>query len=77
MIDKEALRATALQDSEAYETKKRFGLFSHPISTAIGDDGPYKTKLRIFSITQIPRILMGNPLLSLVISSQDHAEQAK
>ncbi len=27
-------------------TKRRFGLFSQPISTAIGDDGAYKTKLR-------------------------------
>lgn len=34
-------------------TKQRFGLFSQPISTAIGDDGPYKAKLRIFYIIQI------------------------
>lgn len=47
MTDKEALRQTALADSDALGTKQRFGLFSHPISTAIGDDGPYKTKLRI------------------------------
>lgn len=46
MADKEAMRQTALQDSEAFNEKRRFGLFSHPISTAIGDDGPYKTKLR-------------------------------
>lgn len=46
MIDKEGLRQTALIESDAYGTKRRFGLFNQPISTAIGDDGPYKTKLR-------------------------------
>lgn len=46
MTDKEALRQTSLQDSNTYGDKRRFGLFSQPISTAIGDDGPYKTKLR-------------------------------
>lgn len=46
MTDKEALRQTGLNDSNAFGEKRRFGLFSQPISTAIGDDGPYKTKLR-------------------------------
>lgn len=49
MTDKEALRQTALADSEPLGTKQRFGLFSQPISIAIGDDGPYKTKLRIYT----------------------------
>lgn len=38
---------TALADSDILGQKQRFGLFSQPISTAIGDDGPYKSKLRI------------------------------
>lgn len=46
MTDKDALRETSLQDSNAFGEKRRFGLFSQPISTAIGDDGPYKTRLR-------------------------------
>ena len=41
------MRKTALQETENYANKNRFGLFSQPISTAIGDDGPYKTKFRI------------------------------
>lgn len=47
MTDKEALRQTGLNDSNAFGERRRFGLFSQPISTAIGDDGPYKTKLRM------------------------------
>lgn len=50
MIDKEALRQTALQEADSMGTKRRFGLFSQPISTAIGDDGEYKTKQRKESI---------------------------
>jgi hypothetical protein len=40
------MRATALAETDPLGTKQRFGLFSHPISTAIGDDGPYQTSLR-------------------------------
>ena len=47
MNDKEALRKSALQETENYANKNRFGLFSQPISTAIGDDSAYKTKFRI------------------------------
>lgn len=36
-------------------SKQRFGLFSQPISTAIGDDGPYKTKLRKWHNNLDPR----------------------
>ena len=46
MSDKESIRQKALQDSDFIAEKRRFGLFSQPISTAIGDDGPYKTKFR-------------------------------
>ena len=49
-IDKEALRLTHLEQSEAIKDKQRHGFFSVPITNAIGDDGPYKTKLRIFII---------------------------
>lgn len=31
-----------MAETDAFGAKQRFGLFSHPISTAIGDDGPYK-----------------------------------
>ena len=43
---------TAMADSDALGQKQRFGLFSQPISTAIGDDGPYKSKLRMKYKTQ-------------------------
>lgn len=39
------MRSTILQEADTYGSKRRFGLFSSPISTAIGDDGQYKTKL--------------------------------
>jgi len=45
-MDKEALRTKALGDSELNGSKPRFALFSHPITTAVGDDGPYRTKIR-------------------------------
>lgn len=38
----EELRRTILQESDTITFKQRFGLFSQPISTAIGDDGAYK-----------------------------------
>lgn len=37
-------------ETDQLGTKKRFGLFSHPITTAVGDDGPYRQKLRIESL---------------------------
>jgi hypothetical protein len=46
MIDKEALRTTILAETDSLGQKRRFGLFSHPISTAVGDDGEYKIKFR-------------------------------
>jgi hypothetical protein len=47
MSDTEALRQSILQQSDDLGTRKRFGLFSQPISTAVGDNGPYLKKLRI------------------------------
>lgn len=35
-----------LSESELVGSKRRFGLFNQPISTAIGDDSPYLTKIR-------------------------------
>ncbi len=46
MTDNEALRSSILQEVDVMGTKRRFGLFSQPISTAICDDGEYKTRLR-------------------------------
>lgn len=38
---KEAIRDTVHADSFQYGTKARFGLFSQPFSTAIGDTNAY------------------------------------
>lgn len=46
-VDKESLRLTHLQDYENLKDKQRHGFFSVPITTAVGDDGPFKTKIRI------------------------------
>lgn len=48
MSDAETMRQSVLQESDVYGSKRRFGLFSQPISTAVGDDGSYKKKIRIF-----------------------------
>jgi len=45
-IDKDQLRITHLAETDAFSNKPRHGYFSVPISTAIADDGPYRTKLR-------------------------------
>jgi hypothetical protein len=50
MSENEALRATIMQETNGLGDRRRFGLFSSPISTAIGDDGEYKTKLRIYQV---------------------------
>ena len=51
----EALRTTILNEVDPMGSKRRFGLFSSPISTAIGDDGPFKSKLRNTSFIQTPK----------------------
>ena len=40
-MDKELLRTKAIEDSDVISQKPRFGLFSHPLTTAVGDNGPY------------------------------------
>lgn len=44
MADTEALRLSIIQQTDDLGTKKRFGLFSQPISTAVGDNGSYYNK---------------------------------
>ena len=60
MSETEALRATIIQEVDTYGSKRRFGLFSSPISTAIGDDGQYKTRLRIAYDIKILKISKEN-----------------
>ena len=55
MTDQEGLRQTVLQDSDIIASKRRFGLFSHPVSTAIGDNGGYKKKVRTHFLDLDPR----------------------
>jgi hypothetical protein len=38
------LRQSMLLDTELAASKRRFGLFSQPPSTAIGDDSPFKQR---------------------------------
>ena len=61
LVDKESLRVTHLQDYENLKDKRRHGFFSVPITTAVGDDGPFKTKIRILYLTLDPRNEMGKP----------------
>lgn len=65
MSETEALRATIMQETNSLGEKRRFGLFSAPISTAIGDDGQYKTKLRITVTIIDPRNEQGKPQTDL------------
>lgn len=51
---------THLAEADTVKDKKRLGFFSVPISTAIGDDGPYKTRIRKLSDIQILAINRGN-----------------
>lgn len=42
-------------DTEQASSKRRFGLFSQPPSTAIGDDSPFKQKHGIILVIQLGR----------------------
>ena len=44
-----------IKDSENSSKKPRFGLFSQPLTTAVGDDGQYKKKIRTNFLTSDPR----------------------
>lgn len=51
------LRQSMMLDTEQASSKRRFGLFSQPPSTAIGDDSPFKQKQGIILIIQPGRAL--------------------
>jgi hypothetical protein len=55
MTNTESLRFSILQESDLMGSKRRFGLFSQPISTAIGDDGAFRNKIRKIIIDLDPR----------------------
>ena len=46
------LRQSIMLDTEQASSKRRFGLFSQPPSTAIGDDSPFKQKHGMIMFTQ-------------------------
>jgi hypothetical protein len=54
-----------LIDTELAASKRRFGLFSQPPSTAIGDDSPFRTKIGTSSFTQREREKTASPSLFL------------
>lgn len=35
-----------MRESELVGSRRRFGLFSQPLPTALGDDGAFKVKIR-------------------------------
>lgn len=45
-----------LSESDPLGSKSRFGLFSQPISTAVGDDGAFRNKIRIIVFMKIREI---------------------
>lgn len=46
MSQLEELRLSILSEANPLGSKRRFGLFSQPISTAVGDDGAFRNKIR-------------------------------
>ena len=45
-----------IKDSETTSKKARFGLFSQPLTNAVGDDGQYKKLMRTtYALTSDPR----------------------
>lgn len=51
MTNLEDLRMSILSESNPLGSKRRFGLFSQPISTAVGDDGAFRNKIRRIDLT--------------------------
>lgn len=51
----EDLRNTYLKQTDDLTYKRRFGLFSQLVSTAIGDDNPYKIHMRNHTLNLDPR----------------------
>ena len=56
MNNLEQTRSAILQEADVVSSKRRFGLFSQPLTTAVGDDSPYKTKIRQYVVIQIPEM---------------------
>lgn len=54
---KEAIRNAVMADSYQYGIKQRFGLFSQPVSTAIGDNNVFKKKTR--NVDEDGRVITG------------------
>ena len=61
MSEKESLRMSILSESNPLGSKRRFGLFSQPISTAVGDDGAFRVKIRNYRNSKIQKEKMVNP----------------
>jgi hypothetical protein len=61
MTNLEELRMSILSESDALGSKRRFGLFSQPISTAVGDDGAFRNKIRMIVSMKMPVMRWVNP----------------
>jgi hypothetical protein len=60
----EELRMSILSESDPLGSKRRFGLFSQPISTAVGDDGAFRNKIRMIVLIKIREIRWASLSLS-------------
>ena len=61
MTNREDLRMSILSESDPLGSKRRFGLFSQPISTAVGDDGAFRNKIRMIVTMKMPVMRWVNP----------------
>lgn len=55
MTNLEQTRNEILCESDLIGSRRRFGLFSQPVSTAVGDDGAFKTKICTYISDADPR----------------------
>lgn len=78
MSSLEQLRASVIHESDLIASKKRFGLFSQPISTAIGDSSPYQTKICTVNSMQTRGMRLANrsPNLAISTSLQSKADSS-
>ncbi len=72
MSEKESLRMSILSESNPLGSKRRFGLFSQPISTAVGDDGAFRVKIRKYRNSKIQKEKTANPKQNQEISMFHH-----
>ena len=47
-------------ESDMLSSKRRFALFSQPSSIAIGDDSPFRQKLRMLVFIKLRKVMMEN-----------------